>query len=382
MTLVEGSGKNKKVHKSTLELFSASSLLFNSNTSGESYEILNQGTAIDGNVELPFEFLFPDRVLMAPNNLYKPTPAFEHEAGHPLPTSMEYGSNRVEYALEVFVYKTVDWTPDKIVTLALPFRPTAPWITSDTTDLVDIPKSPELYITGYQLDPNNDQNPSPLTKLKWLTVSKYKHAIPAAKWRLTAKCPYLLIAGKTVPVSFSFDHIGHTPEIVDVPVVYIDQVGVKLTSVLMVRVPYQGMTGDRDTTRTYETVVINKVYAAGGKVLRDGLKLEELGALRLPPTILPSFRTYGLRLMYRIKVVVEGHCAHQNFRYTALRNFCYIVCDARREVRVLPEVAVTIGSQDTPLQSAHQAAIEDQLPAYDPAPNYEQASPSSKEPLP
>ncbi|KAJ4985038.1 hypothetical protein SVAN01_09481 [Stagonosporopsis vannaccii] len=379
MTLVEGSGKSKKIHKSTLELFSTSRLLFNSNTSRESYAILNRGTATDGNVELPFEFTFPTQVMMAPNDLYKPSPAFEHKAGHPLPTSMDYGSNSVEYALEVFVYKTTDWTPDKIVTLTLPFRPTAPWTASDTTDLVEFPKSPELYIIGHQLDPNNDQDPGLLTKLKWSTMFKYKHAIPGAKWRLTANCPYLLIAGKRVPISFSFYHIGHTPEIPEAPVVYVNQIGVKLTSMLMVRVPYQGMTGDRDTIRTYETVIINKVFVAGDEVMRDGLKLEEFGSLSLPPTVLPSFRTYGLRLMYRIKVVVEGHCAHQEFKFTALRDFCYIACDVQREGRNLPDAAVASGSRDVPLQSPREAAIEDQLPAYDPAPNYEEASSTGKE---
>lgn len=379
MKIVDGSGKDKQTHRSTLELFSATRLLFNSNTSGESYAILNQGTAADGKVELPFEFAFPDRVVMAPNDLYKPSPGFEHEAGHPLPTSLQYGSSKIEYALEVFVYKTVDWTPDKIVTQALPFRPTPTSTTS--SDLVEFPRDPELYIIGHQLNPNNDQNPGLLTKLKWSALSKYQDAVPGAKWRLTANCPYLLIAGKTIPISFSFYHIGHTPEIPEAPVVYIDQIGVKLTSMLTVRVPYQGMTGNRDIIRTFEDVVINKVYVGGDEVMSDGLKLDKFGSLRLPPTFLPSFRTYGFHLSYRIKVVVEGHCANQNFKFTALRNFCHVVCDVKRPGRDLPNATNVSGSRNTLLQSAQQAPIEDQLPAYDPTPNYEEASTNGKEPI-
>lgn len=52
---------------------------------------------VSGNVELSFEFQFPNEVKMAPGDMYRPRPMFEDQEGHSLPTSMAYGDNKVEY---------------------------------------------------------------------------------------------------------------------------------------------------------------------------------------------------------------------------------------------------------------------------------------------
>lgn len=372
MKLFTGSGRNRQTHKSVLDVFQASQLLFDSNTSNESYAILNEGIGPDGKVDLPFEFRFPDQVMMAPSSLYRRCQSdsgFEHEAGHPLPTSMEYDGNSVYYLLEALVYKTTDWAPDKIIKIRVPFRPTAPFTSS--TALVKFPRYPELYLTGHHLNPNNDQNPGFLTKLKWSALSKYQHEIPGAKWRFTARCPFLLIAGEKIPLTFSFYETGRTPELPEAPDVYVRQIGVKLTSILTVRIPYDGITGLRSNFQDIEKQIINKVFDAGDTVMYNGLRLDEFGSLKLPPTTLPSFGTYGLRLLYRIKVVVEGFCANKDFKYTALRDLCHIACNVQRPGRVPPSSVETSRNQDA-LPTTQQTPIEEQLPAYDPAPNYEE----------
>ncbi|KAH6625184.1 hypothetical protein C7974DRAFT_413716 [Boeremia exigua] len=368
MTIVTGGSQKttSKIHRSTLELFSASRSLFDSQTSGESYEIINKGLGADGNVELPFKFTFPDVVKMKPSDTYKPRYGFEHEAGHQLPPSCLYDENKVEYLLEVHIYKTANRSLCEIIQLALPFRPTASSRPSPTT--INLPNNSEICMRGHHLNPKNEQNPGVLTKLKWSTLSKYQHAIPEARWRIAAKCPFRLVAGKVVPISFSVSHLGHTPDIPETPIVYARQVRVKLTSILTVRIPYQGITGTRDTIREHEKVITDKVFVVGEQVLRDGLRMDEIGKLKLPPTILPSFKTYGLRLSYRIKIVVQGNCALESFSVTTLRDLCEIVCDVQRQERNAPMTVTAGASSSTPLQ--HQQVIDGQLPAYDPAPRY------------
>lgn len=65
-------------------------------------------TRVSGNIELSFEFQFPNEVKMAPGDMYRPRPIFEDQEEHPLPTSMAYGDNKVEYFFEVLVYKKVE----------------------------------------------------------------------------------------------------------------------------------------------------------------------------------------------------------------------------------------------------------------------------------
>ncbi|KAF1349403.1 hypothetical protein EJ07DRAFT_159903 [Lizonia empirigonia] len=292
--------------------------LFNSSQYGASYEIVGRGIERDG------------KVRSSPGDLYTESPGFEHQKGHPLPTSLGYpvdhgfkaNENKVEYFLEALVFKEVHGAPDEIIKQTLPFRPTDSTPPSDF--LVARPKQSEFAIRGHKLSSQLRGN---LTRLKWLALSKYRHTIPEARWKVIANCPYKVVAGSSIPMSFSLYHIGHSPEIISVPTVYIRQIRVKLTSTLTVRVPYHGFSGDRDIISSTETDIINLVYFEKNKVMRHGMKLAEVGGLKLPPTMLPSCKTYGLRLTYRIKVVVDGECAQETFSVTALRDACEVVCD-------------------------------------------------------
>ena len=86
--IVEGGGNAKHTYKDKPRLFATSLLLFNSETYGESYDIVSRGIEADGKVALPFEFSFPDQVTTAPSIWYKPRMRFEHEPGHPLPPTL------------------------------------------------------------------------------------------------------------------------------------------------------------------------------------------------------------------------------------------------------------------------------------------------------
>lgn len=368
MIIVLNNGKT--VHKSKLELFSYEQSLFNSSQYGASYEIVGRGIERDGKVRLPFEFIFPTEVRSAPGDLYTESPVFEHQKGHPLPTSLVFpvdhgfkaNENKVEYFLEVLVFKELYGVPD-VIKQTLPFRPTDSTTPSDV--LVARPKHSEFCIRGHKLNPEMDPNPGALTRLKWVALSKYRHAIPEARWKITANCPYKLVAGSSIPISFSFYQIGHSPEIISVPTVYIRQIRVKLTPTLTVRVPYQGFSGNRDIINSTETDIIDLVYFAKNKVMRHGMKLAEVGDLKLPPTMLPSCKTYGLRLAYRIKVVVYGECAQETFSVTALRDACEVVWDMRRPS------AIVNAHPSPPAASDHVPPPEEQLPAYEPLPSYD-----------
>jgi hypothetical protein len=368
------SPSNEKVtYKSTLELFSYEQVLFNSSNLEESYDIVRRGIGDNGKVQLPFEFRFPEKVQMPPTNGHKPRPGFEHEPGHPLPTSFEYsvGQNvySTEYYLEALVYKSVVWSPDETIIQKLPFRPTPP--VTDPNQFVQRPKFAEFYIRSHSLNWDSAQEPSTLTKIRW-SLTKAQDSTPVARWRVVAHCPYRLITGGIIPVSFSFHQLDSSPNLSQEPVVRIGQIRVKLTCKLSTRIPHRGFTGERDITDFDETDIFEKRFLGYNKVMRHGLKLAELGDFRLPPTILPSFQTYGLRLMYRIKIVVEGECATQEFSVTALRDTCEVVCGVQRPGTTGPigtDVAGTSGvlAQDGP--------GDEPLPAYEPAPSYEEAIP-------
>jgi hypothetical protein len=359
--IVEGSGNAKKTYKDKPQLFSTSLLLFSSETRGESYDIVSRGIEADGKVALPFEFSFPDQVTTAPSIWYKPRMGFEHEAGHPLPPTLHQDENMVEYMLKVFVYKK-EPIPE-VTALLLPFRPSSSLISPSV--LIRYPRDTTLSIKSQLLNPRNAQDPGILTKLKWSTLSKYYDTIPESSWKLAAQCPYQLIVGKPIPISFSFQHLKQTPEMSEAPPVYIREIRIKVTSVLAVRIPYQGMTGDRDIVGDFPRDIVAKFFLGRGQVLYDGFRLSELGALVLPSTTLPSFKSYGLRLQYRIKVILSGECAGKSFTRDALRDVCEVVMPQRPGGDA--SVTAPLGSAEGVMQ------VEEPLPVYEEAPGYDEA---------
>ncbi|KAF9692935.1 hypothetical protein EKO04_009027 [Ascochyta lentis] len=342
----------KRNSRSTFGLFSYEGVLFSASQLGASYGIVDYGIASDGRVELPFEFAFPNEVQMPPDSLYEESIGFENQKGHPLPISLGFAVGhgtktdeyRVEYFLEALVYKEGTWEPDDVIRLMPPFQPTDYKKPSDLA--VARPRSSEFCIRSHKMDPRNDPNPNALTKLKWSTRSKYKHAVPEARWNIIAHCPYRLAAGTSIPIFFSFYHLGRSPEITTLPIVYVRQIRVKLTLILTVRVPYQGFSGDRDMMDSSAMDILNEVFTAQNTTMRHGLQLEELGELELPPDTLPSFKFYGLRLAFRIKVGVDGECAQEKFSVTVLRGECKVVCGVRRS-------SATAASSVDVLASAH-----------------------------
>lgn len=368
--LVVFSGRCKDHAQNTLTLFSTQRLLFDSGTDEESYAIVDRGIAGSGKVELPFEFHFPDEVEMAPGDLYQPQPGFEHEEGHSLPPSMACGRNQIEYVLEVALYKKLNWPPQEVIKLTLPFRPRAAAITSNA--VVQHPEHCDFCIRSFHLNPRADPGRNALAKLKWAVLSMCQHPVPEARWRIRAHCPFLLVSGATVPLSFAFFHLGRSTELREVPEVYVRRVRVKLTSLLTVRVPYRTPFGEREVmSEDTEQEVFSQSFTTN-TIMRHGLQLAEIGELILPSTVLPSFKTYGLRLVYRIKVVVEGHVSQQAFSVTTLRDFCKVVCDIRlRKSRpTIPASRCTSGPY---LSRRAQMALasEEQLPAYEEASNHE-----------
>lgn len=358
--IVEGGGNAKHTYKDKPRLFATSLLLFNSETYGESYDIVSRGIEADGKVALPFEFSFPDQVTTAPSIWYKPRMGFEHEPGHPLPPTLHQDENAVEYMLKVYVYKK-EPIPE-VIALPLLFRPSSSLISPSV--LIPYPRNTTLSIKSQLLNPHNAQDPSILTKLKWSALSKYYDSMPEASWKLAAQCPAQLFIGKPIPISFSFQHLEHTPEMSEAPPVYIREIRVKITSVLAVRIPYQGMTGDRDIVGDFPRDVIAKFYLGRGQVLYDGFRLSELGPLVLPRTAYPSFKSYGLRLRYRIKVIISGECAGKSFTRDALRDACEVVMPQRPGGNA--SVAGDLGSADG------VARVEEPLPVYEEAPGYEE----------
>ncbi|KAF3010046.1 hypothetical protein E8E13_011516 [Curvularia kusanoi] len=357
----EGSGKSERTYKDQMQFFTVALVLFNSETNGESYDIVNRGIEEDGKVALPFATTFPHEVAEDPNTHYKPRQGYEHTKGYPLPSTVHYEEHIIEYSLKVYVYKKLARVPEEIIFLTLPFRPSPPPPTPNALVQPFHPRRSKLTIKSQLLNPENPQHPDVLTKLKWATRSKYYNTIPEASWMLNAQCPYRLVAGQPIPISFSFPHSGCTPERSEEPTVYIRQVRVKLTSILEARIPYIGLTGERDIVKDYPRDVISKVWLGQGRALRDGLRLAELGPLTLPSTTPPSFKSYGLRLHYRIKVVVEGECAGESFAMDVLRDVCEVVFERSGQDPPAPP----------PLETAEATQAEEILPVYEPAPDYD-----------
>jgi len=148
-------------------------------------------------------------------------------------------------------------------------------------------------------------------------------------------------------------------------------------SLLAVRVPYGGPIGEReiiDDIEDLEKEIFSQTFSAPDTLMKHGLRLTEIGECMLPPTVLLSFKTYSLRLVYRIKVVMEGHVSQERFRITALRDFCKVVCDVRlRATTATSSITGRISRLPSPRPAQIVSVDEERLPAYEQAPSYQDA---------
>ncbi|CAI6280686.1 unnamed protein product [Periconia digitata] len=333
MKIVVQKGQNSTTYKEKVELFSHGLKLFGSSQPGASYEIVNKGIAEDGNVELPFQFIFPSSVESNPTTRFPERRGFEHQPGHPLPpslsasireSSLSFSSNdqAVEYWIEAQVFGKAAHS----VVQPLPFLPPVPFI--DPTRFINTTpdRRYELFVTSRKLHPDYNPDEKIFRRFKNALTSNSEKA-PWAKWRIKAYVPTTLLAGAQIPIKISFQHLKSSEELLDVPPLYIRRVQVKLICTSSARIPYSGFTGERDidTSEIDEHLILHRSFPEQKMLLYDDLPFSDLGPTKLPESIIPNFQTFGLQWEYSIHVKLELECAKVSSKVVACHGPCRVV---------------------------------------------------------
>lgn len=92
--ITRSNGQSSTTYKEKPEFFHRTVELFTSSTGLPSYDILSRGITDDDRVELPFEFIWPERTELSPGEKWRASPLFAHRPeGRLPPTYIRSGSN-------------------------------------------------------------------------------------------------------------------------------------------------------------------------------------------------------------------------------------------------------------------------------------------------
>ncbi|CAO2651551.1 Nn.00g041210.m01.CDS01 [Neocucurbitaria sp. VM-36] len=339
------------------EFFEYSRDLFVSTGAGENFDILRRGTADDGRVELPFSFMFPHTVRLAPPSdrtwWYSKDPynhpRFQHSPGFPLPPScaqLTSGSGplapKIMYYLEARMESPE--SANTTVRQGLKYIPPDPdyqptLLQPDLNFGLKLPKHCCRYkfIRTRKLLPGYRES-SKLGKVRDLLVEKelffglvsYSE-IPFARFNLFATPARVLVIGASVPIIVTIQHLDRSKSLPSPPDLFLRRLRVQLISSFNTFVPDSG-TGRRgskevvDKARETFTLFDRKFDAGDGEPLYNGLKIQELGNVTMThERLLPSFTSYGISLEYELQVEIWGECAKHEFLGTACKEPVQIV---------------------------------------------------------
>ncbi|KAF2737770.1 hypothetical protein EJ04DRAFT_590431 [Polyplosphaeria fusca] len=314
----------------TCMLFEHTLALFQSANPERSYDILGLGMGPDGKrVDIPFEFKFPQTVEL-PASKFTWAQAYECRPGHPLPPSHElrkgYGAEaKNEYFLELIMHTTSK--SDKVHHADLKAKQKLYFISPspspsyglDGTGAEDfIRYTPrDTQFKTYRLDPDYDPHKSILKRWKDHREKHAPHQLHAT-FSIKANIPRSAVSKGLLPITLHLRNVSRSPELRDPPTVHLRCISVMLSSKLCTRTPRPRWdrspnAGDQteykyDSQANHRNIFERAFDTGDGVVLYDGLKVQELGNVRVPE-LTPTFKTYGVNLNYTIFVRVLVECA-------------------------------------------------------------------------
>lgn len=338
------------------ELFRLEQELFTSSGTGENYDILRQGTADDGKVELPFQFTFPHVAVQAPpadrrwhhlKDSYG-HPRFQHSPGFPLPPSCTTLMN-ADLAVPPGVSYYLEARADLAIRIRqeVKFMPPAPEydlsLSRPNLDFgTTLPKQQCRYkfIRTRKLLPSSKEKGNKLSKVKDFLVEKelffgietYRYAywqmytslyrltiyseIPFYRFNVLATPPRVIVIGSGLPIHITLQHLDRSASIPEPPPLFLRRVRVQVISTYETFVPQLKNSVNHalehvDRVQRTITLFETKFPSRDGEPLHDGINLAEFGDIKVAKTderILPSFSSYGLALGHELQVEMWGEC--------------------------------------------------------------------------
>ncbi|KAJ4325401.1 hypothetical protein N0V94_000743 [Neodidymelliopsis sp. IMI 364377] len=321
------------------ELFRFSTALFTSSGTGENYDILRQGTAHDGKVELPFQFIFPHTVVQAPPaerewHYSKDSmghPRFQHSPGFPLPPSCTTLMNaEVAVAPGVSYYLEARAGSSLRIRQTVQFAPPAPEydlaLLQPNLDFgTSLPKQQCRYkfIRTRKLLPGYSEKGNKLSKMRDFLVEKELFfgletfsEIPFYRFNALATPPRVIVIGSDFPIHITLQHLDRSSSVPEPPALFLRRVRVQVISTYETFVPQPKKAVNCavehiDRAQSSITLMDKTFGSKEGEPLQDGLDLAKFGGLRILKSderIVPSFSSYGLTLEHEIQVEVWGEC--------------------------------------------------------------------------
>lgn len=321
------------------DLFRLEQVLFTSSGTGENYDILRQGTAADGRVELPFEFTFPQVAVATPPadrqwHYSKDSyghPRFQHSPGFPLPPSNVTLMN-ADVAVSPGISYYLEAKADSSIRIRqqVKFMPPAPeydlLLLQPNVDFgTSLPKQQSRYkfIRTRKLLPNTKERTNKLRRVKDFLVEKELFfgletfsEIPFYRFNVLAIPPRVIVIGAKFPIHISVQQLDRSASIPEPPALWLRRVRVQVISTYETFVPQP----KNSVTRAVEhidraqrtTTLFEKRFSTGdGESLTDGIDLSSLGEIIVSKgddRIIPSFSSYGMTLEHEVQVEMWGEC--------------------------------------------------------------------------
>ncbi|KAF2852636.1 hypothetical protein T440DRAFT_516473 [Plenodomus tracheiphilus IPT5] len=338
------------------KFFEFSEDLFISTGAGENFDILRQGTASDGKVELPFCFTFPLNVTLAPpadRYWWNPMddynhPRFQHSPGFLLPPSASPVSSAINGLLSPKVIYNLEARVDSTLKVRqdLFFIPPAPeydlaLLEPNLNFGTTLPKHCCRYkfIRTRKLLPGYGES-SKLGRLRDKLVEKELFfgiesyaEVPYVRFNLFATPARIVVIGALVPIILTVQHLERSVSIPHPPELQLRRVRVQLhsefhTFLPIVRNAKKGARDMMETTGDVITLLDKKFDKGDGKNLYDGLNLLDIEPIRLVGDKLsPSFTSYGMAMEYKMQVEIWGECADREFSGITCKDKVQVVTD-------------------------------------------------------
>jgi hypothetical protein len=326
------------------EFFRLEQELFTSSGTGETYDILRQGTAEDGKVELSFQFTFPHVAIQTPPadrrwHYSKDSfghPRFQHSPGFPLPPSCTTLMN-ADLAVPPGISYYLEARADLSLRIRqeVKFMPPAPEydisLSQPNLDFgTTLPKQQCRYkfIRTRKLLPNHKEKGNKLSKIKDFLVEKELFfgietfsEIPFYRFNVLATPPRVIVVGSNFPIHVTLQHLDRSVSIPEPPPLFLRRVRVQVISTYETFVPQP----KNSVNRTIEhidraqrtTTLFDKRFSSGdGEPLHDGINLADFGELKVSKTderIIPSFSSYGMALEHEVQVEMWGECVKNDW---------------------------------------------------------------------
>jgi hypothetical protein len=322
------------------ELFSLEQGLFTSSGAGENYDILRQGTAADGRVELTFQFTFPHVAVETPlagrswhysKDSYG-HPRFQHSPGFPLPPSCTT-LMKTEVAVTSGVSYYLEAKADSSLRIRqeVKFMPPAPEydlsLLQPNLDFgTTLPKQQCRYKfirTRKLLPPTTEQRNSKLSRMKDFLVEKELFfgietfdEIPFYRFNVLATPPRVIVIGSDFPLHITLQHLDRSASVPGPPPLFLRRVRVQVVSTYETFVPQPHNSVTRgaehiDRAQRTTTLLDTKFNTGDGLKLEDGINIANLGELQIhkeDDRFVPSFSSYGMTLEHELQVEMWGEC--------------------------------------------------------------------------